>query len=119
MPRKTKTVVYQKPTCSTCRNTLKLLKDKGIEFETINYYEQPLTQTILRGLLRKLKLKPADIVRTKEPLAKELGIGSRKFSDRELMALLAKNPDLIQRPIVVRGNKAILARPAEEVNKLI
>lgn len=114
-----KITVYQKPTCNTCRTTLKLLRERGAEFETINYYEQPLTATQFRSLLGKLGLSPRDVLRTKEPIARELGLGKRDLSDDELIQLMVENPDLIQRPIVVRGDEAVLCRPAENVEKLL
>jgi arsenate reductase len=116
---KTKLTVYQKPTCSKCRATLRLLKERGVEFEAINYYEVPFTETNLRGLLKKLGLPARDLLRTKEPVARDLGLGEKDFSDEQLIALMVKHPDLLQRPIVVRGNKAVLGRPPENVEKLL
>src|ERR1044072_1001206 len=101
---KKKLTVYQKPTCTKCRTTLRLLKERGVDFEAINYYETPLTEADLRGLLQKLGLTAPEILRKDEPLAKQLGIGRKEFPDEELIVLMAKHPDLIQRPIVVRGD---------------
>jgi arsenate reductase len=116
---KKKLTVYQKPTCTKCRTTLRLLKERRAEFEAINYYETPITEADLRGLLKKLGLAAREILRKNEPVAKRLGIGKKDFSDEELIALMAKNPDLIQRPIVVRGDRAVLGRPPENVEKLL
>ncbi len=116
---KKKLTVYQKPTCSKCRETLRLLKERGVEFEAINYYETPITEAHLRGLLKKLGLTARDILRKDEPVAKQLGIAEKNFSDEELIALMAKHPDLLQRPIVVRGEQAVLGRPPENVEKLL
>jgi arsenate reductase len=116
---KKKLTVYQKPTCTKCRTTLRRLKERGVEFEAINYFETALTEADLRGLLKKLGLTATEILRQDEPVAKQLGIGKRDFSDEELIALMAKHPDLIQRPIVVRGNQAVLGRPPENVDKLL
>jgi arsenate reductase len=116
---KKKLTVYQKPTCTKCRTTLRLLKERGVEFEAINYFETLLTEADLRALLKKLGLTAREILRKDEPVAKELGIGKKDFSDEELIALMAKHPDLIQRPIVVRGNQAVLGRPPENVEKLL
>src|SRR5262245_36944246 len=112
-----KLTVYQKPTCTKCRTTLALLKGRGLEFEAINYYETPLTEADLRGLLKKLGLSVRDILRKDEPVAKQLGIGKKDFTDEELIALMVKHPDLIQRPIVVRGDRAVLGRPPENIEK--
>ncbi|HEY5910729.1 MAG TPA: arsenate reductase (glutaredoxin) [Verrucomicrobiae bacterium] len=116
---KKKLTVYQKPTCTKCRTTLRLLKERGAEFEAINYYEIPLTAADLRVLLKKLGLTAREILRKDEPVAKQLGVGKKDFSDEELIALMAKHPDLIQRPIVVRGDRAVLGRPPENVEKLL
>jgi arsenate reductase len=114
-----KITVYQKPTCSKCRETLRLLRDSGVEFEAINYYETPLTAKALAALVKKLGAKPEEILRKDEPIARELGIAKKKLSAEELIALMAKHPDLIQRPIVVRGREAVLGRPPENVKKLL
>lgn len=111
--------VYQKPTCTKCRMTLRLLSERGAEFEAINYFERRLTEADLRALLKKLGLSAREILRKDEPVAKDLGIGKKDFSDKELIALMAKHPDLIQRPIVVRGDQAVLGRPPENVEKLL
>jgi arsenate reductase len=116
---KQKLTVYQKPTCTKCRTTLRLLKERGAEFEAINYFETPLTEADLRSLLKKLGLSAREILRKDEPVAKQLEIGKKDFSDKELIALMAKHPDLIQRPIVVRGAQAVLGRPPENVEKLL
>jgi len=110
-----KIIIYQKPTCSKCRATLSLLKDSGKEFESINYYETPLTADKLREVVRKLNMTVRDILRKDEPLARTLDA----VSDDELINAMVKNPDLIQRPIVVRGSKAKLCRPPENVMALL
>jgi arsenate reductase len=115
---KEKITVFQKPTCSKCREMLKLLRERGQEFEAVNYYEQPLTAEQLRDLLKKLRISARDLVRRGEPIAHSLGIPKKEFSEAELIELMVKHPDLIQRPIVVRGDKAVLGRPVENVNKL-
>jgi len=114
-----KIIVYQKPTCGTCKTTLSLLEEQGADFEAVNYYELPLTEEQLRGLLVKLGMSARDILRSGEPLAHELGLAERQLSEAELIKIMVANPDLIQRPIVVRGDEAVLCRPAENVNKLL
>jgi arsenate reductase (glutaredoxin) len=112
-------VVYQKPTCSKCRETLALLRESGAEFEAVNYYEIPLTAQRLRELIDKLGMTAREILRRDEPLARHLDLGEGGLSDDELMKVMVENPDLIQRPIVVRGDKAVLCRPPENVKKLL
>ncbi len=111
--------IYQKPTCSTCREAIRLLKDSGKPFTSINYYEQPFTKEQLKGLLEKAGLSPKDVLRTKEDIYKELGLAKKALSDDELLDLMVKHPDLIQRPIVEKGAQALLARPAESIQKLL
>ena len=113
-----KITVYQKPTCSKCREALRILKDKRVPIEAINYYETPMTAKRLRDLLKKLGLSPSELLRKDEPVARRLGISKRQFFDEELIELMVENPDLIQRPIVVRGNKAVLGRPPANVESL-
>ncbi len=110
-----KIVIYQKPTCSKCRAALSLLNDSGEEFESINYYETPLTADKLRELIQKLDMPVRDILRKDEPSARSLSTAS----DDEIIKAMVENPDLIQRPIVVRGNKAKLCRPLENVLELL
>jgi arsenate reductase len=112
-------VVYEKPTCSKCREVNQLLRASGIAFERINYYIEPLSEAKLRELLAKMKLSPRDILRTSEPLYRELGLGKGQFSDDELISLMAQHPDLIQRPIVERGDRAVLGRPVENIKAVI
>lgn len=110
-----KITIYQKPTCSKCRATLAILRDSGVEFESINYYETPLTEKGIRDLLDKLNVPVRDILRKDEPLARDLD----SVSDDALIKIMVENPDLIQRPIVVRGSKAKLCRPPENVKELL
>ena len=111
--------IYQKPTCSTCRQAVQLLKESGTPFTAINFYEKPFTKTQLRTLLKKAGLAPKDVVRTKEEIFKELGLAKKELSDDEWIDLMVTHPDLIQRPIVEKGDKVILARPAESVKELL
>jgi len=114
-----KITVYEKPTCSTCRNLDKILRELGAEYEKINYYVEPIGEEKLRELLGKMKLSPRDILRSKEAVYKELGLAESKHSDDEIIKLIAKHPELLQRPIVEKGKKAILARPAEAVREIL
>jgi arsenate reductase len=85
----------------------------------VNYYIEPLDEKKLRELLKKMKLSPRDILRTGEAVYRELGLGKSDFSDDEIIALMVKHPDLIQRPIVERGARAVLGRPVENVKALL
>lgn len=110
-----KITVYEKPTCSKCREVDRLLRESGIPFEKINYYIEPLSEEKLRELLAKMNLSPRDILRKSEPLYRELELGKQEFSDDEIIAFMAQHPDLIQRPIVERGPRAVLGRPVENI----
>jgi arsenate reductase len=111
--------IYQKPTCTTCRQAIQLLKDSGKPFTAINYYEQTFTKGQLKSLLKRAGLSPREILRTKEDIYHKLGLGTKNLPDDELLDLMIRHPDLIQRPIVEKGEKAILARPAESIKKLL
>jgi arsenate reductase len=114
-----KIIIYQKPTCSKCREALKLLRESGHDFESINYYETPFTISDLHGLLKKLRLSARDLLRRNESIARTLGIRPEEVTKAELVELMVQHPDLIQRPIVVRGRKAVLGRPPENVKTLL
>jgi arsenate reductase len=111
--------IYQKPTCTTCREAVKLVEASGKPYTAVNYYEDRFTKAQLKGLLKKGKLAARDVLRTKEDLYKELGLAKKKLSDDELIDLMTMHPDLIQRPLVEKGDRVILARPAETVKRLL
>lgn len=96
-----------------------MLRGRNIDFESVNYYATPLTAEQLTDLIAKLGVRPRDILRKSEPVYRSLELGSRNLSDDELVRLMVENPDLIQRPIVVRGDKAVLARPVENLEELL
>ena len=114
-----KLTIYQKPTCSTCRQAVQLLKESRTPFTAINYYEERFTKSQLKALLKKAGLSPREILRTKEDLYKELNLAKTTLSDDALIDLMIEHPDLIQRPIVEKGGKAWLARPADRVKDLL
>jgi arsenate reductase len=111
--------IYQKPTCSTCREVVKLVEASGRPYTTINYYDPPFTKAQLKSLLSKSGLRAKDIVRTKEDAYKKLKIAQQQLSDDALIDLMLRYPDLIQRPLVEKGPVAMLARPAETVRTLL
>ncbi len=113
-----KITVYEKPTCTTCRKVVKSLIENGIDFEKVNYYIKPLSKTKLKSLLKKMNMRPSEVLRTKEEIYKKLNLKNKNPDDDRLLDLLVKYPDLLQRPIVETGDKAILARPAGRINEL-
>lgn len=85
----------------------------------MNYYHEPLTKKKLTELVRKLNVKPRELLRKSEAIYKELGLARSEFSDSELIAIMVEHPDLLQRPIVERGDRAVLGRPTENVKELL
>ncbi len=114
-----KITIYQKPTCTTCRQVHKALVESGVDFEAVNYYVDAIPKAKLKELLKKAGLSAFDILRKKEEIYKTLRLSEKKVSEEELIDLMAKYPDLIERPIVEKGNKAILARPAERLKEIL
>ena len=114
-----KITVYQKPTCTTCRQVYSALKESGVDFDAVNYYTDPLSKSKLKELLKKMGIPAAELLRKKEDIYKTLKLADKKLNDDELVDLMAKHPDLIQRPIVEKGAKAILARPAERLKEIL
>jgi arsenate reductase len=112
-------VIYQKPTCTTCRQVYAALKDSGVDVDAVDYYLEPLPRSKLIELLQKMRMTPRQLLRTKEPIYQTLRIGERDLSDDEIVDLMVEHPDLIQRPIVESGDRAILARPAERVKEIL
>lgn len=110
---------YVKPTCSTCRTSLAILRERGIAFETVDLFATPVEAVELKALLKKLGLRPREVLRSKDPAYAELELGTSKHSDAQLIALMVAHPGLIQRPILVRGDKAILARPAARTAEIL
>jgi arsenate reductase (glutaredoxin) len=111
--------VYEKPTCTTCKNLYTLLTERGIDFERVNYHVDPLPESKIRELIAKTGGTAHDVLRKKEPIYKELGLDDREVSDDELIELMAEHPQLLQRPIVERGDRAVLARPVERALDLL
>jgi arsenate reductase (glutaredoxin) len=107
--------VYEKPTCTTCRRLFALLTERGVDFERVNYIVEPLSAAEIRELLGKAGLRPRDVVRIKEAGARELPLDD----DEAVLAALEAHPGWLQRPIVVRGGRAVLARPPERVLDLL
>lgn len=109
--------IYHNPRCSKSRQTLDLLKERGIEPRIVEYLKTPPTEAEIRGLLAKLGKAPRDILRQKE--AAEAGLDDPSLSDDELIRGMAANPVVIERPIVVNGDKARVGRPPESVLSIL
>jgi len=110
--------VYEKPTCTTCRNLATLLTERGIDFDRVNYHVEPLPEEKLRELVAKGGVPAREWVRRKE--LGPLGLDPLDdASDDEVIALMAEHPQLLERPVVERGDRAVLARPVERVEELL
>lgn len=114
-----KITIYQKPTCTTCRQVYAALKESGVEMESVNYYTDPLSKAKLRELIKKMGIRASELFRSKEEIYKKLQLAGKDLSDDEAIDLMVKHPDLIQRPIVEKGSRAILARPAERLKEIL
>lgn len=113
-------IVYEVPTCSTCRRLAQLLAERGVRYEGVDYHRTGLDERTVRELVRKTGLGPRELLRAREPLVAERGLlEPGRVSDDELVALIAANPRLLQRPVAVRGERAVLARPVERVLELL
>ena len=114
-----KITIYQKPTCSTCRQVYAALRDAGVDFDAVDYYTDPIPKAKLKELLGKMGIGARQLLRTKEERYKTLRLGARELTDDEIVDAMVEHPDLIERPIVEKGRRAILARPAERIREIL
>jgi len=106
--------IYHNPKCSKSRQTLELVRNKTSEFKIIEYLKNPLTAKEITVLLSQLNIKPLALVRTQEIIWRENYKG-KELTDIEIINAMFENPKLIERPIVVKNNKAVIGRPPENV----
>lgn len=111
--------VYEKRTCSTCRTLFDLLTERGIDFERVEYHVEGIDEQRIRELLAKAGISAREALREREALVAQLGVARDDISDDKLIPLMAEHPQLLQRPIVERGDRAVLARPIERVLVLL
>ncbi|MEO5928610.1 MAG: arsenate reductase family protein [Candidatus Kapaibacterium sp.] len=112
-----KLTIYQKPTCSTCRDAMSRLAEAGVDYDAINYIIETPSREKLAELVRKMKMTPRDLLRTREPEYQQLRLDDPAVSDGEILDAMVEHPSLIQRPILEYGDHAVLARPAERVTE--
>lgn len=110
--------IYHNSRCSKSRDSFNLLTEKGIKFETIEYLKNPLTKEDLTSLLAKLNIPAKDLIRKGEKDFKE-NFKGKELSEEKWVEAMLEYPKLIERPIVVKGNKAVIGRPIEKVIDLI
>lgn len=107
-------IIYHNGRCSKSRGALEILQEKGVPFQVRWYLTEPLNQKEIKALLKKLGMKASELVRTGEALYKEQ-FKDQQLTEQQWVKILAENPILIERPIVEKGDKAIVARPPEKV----
>ena len=113
-------VIYHNPRCAKSRQTLQLLREHGVEPEIVEYLKRPPSVTKLKRLLKLLGLSPRELMRRKEKTYKELGLDDPSLSNEELIRTMVEHPILIERPIVVKDDRAaVLGRPPENVLDLL
>ena len=112
-------VIYHNPRCSKSRQTLALIRDRGVEPEIVEYLKTPLDREALQDLLRVLGMTARDLVRSGEAPYRELGLAEPDTSEDDLIAAIAAHPILMQRPVVRRGGRAVVGRPPERVADLL
>ena len=110
--------IYHNPRCSKSRDSYNLLVDKGLDFETIEYLQTPLNKKEIKALLAKLDIPAADLIRKGEKDYKE-NFKGKKLSEAKWIDAMVKFPKLIERPIIVKGNMAVIGRPIEKVVELL
>lgn len=110
--------IYHNPKCRKSRAGLQYLQDKGLEHIVVEYLKTPFSREQLKDLLMRLNMRPMDIVRTHEDEFKEK-LKGKNFTDEEWITILLENPKLIHRPIVVKNHKAVIAQPADEIDRLL
>ena len=112
-------IIYQNTRCSKSRQTLDLLNEKGCEPKIFLYLEEELTSENLKGVLQKLNMEPRGLLRKGEEEYKKNNLSNDKLNNEDLINFMIKCPKLIERPIVIKENKAVLGRPPENALKLI
>ena len=111
--------IFHNSRCSKSRQALKILQDHYCDIEIINYLEIDLDVYLIKDILKKLSLKPRDILRTREQDYKDNNLEDDSLSDDDLINFMIKHPKLIERPIVIKGHKAVLGRPPENLLELL
>ena len=110
--------IYHNPRCSKSRQGLAILEASGKDFETIKYLEDVLTAKELESIISKLGIKPMDLIRKNEAIWKS-DFKGKTLSDKEIIEAMVNHPKLIERPIVVNGDKAVVGRPPESISEII
>ncbi len=110
--------IYHNPRCSKSRESIAFMEEQGVAYKIIKYLEANLTQDDIKSLLAKLNFSPIQLIRTKDAFWQE-NFESKTLTDNELVDLMATYPQLIERPIVINGSKAIVARPTQKILEIL
>ena len=111
--------IYQKPACTTCKEVYQILKETNTDFNAVDYFTDPIPKARLRELIQKIGLPVEALIRKKDQLYSDLRLGEKQLTEDQWLDLLAIYPDLLQRPIVEKGDKAIVARPARKIKEFL
>ena len=114
-----KAIFFHNPRCSKSRQALALLKERKDKFEVFMYLDEKLEKGFLKEIIQKLGISPRDLLRTGESAYKENNLKDSNISDEEIINLMIEYPKLIERPIYIKGSRAIVGRPPENVLKII
>lgn len=115
----TNLTLYHNPRCSKSRSALQLLEERGLNPNIVRYLETPLSAAELHELLRKLGIRARQLLRTGEDEYKTLGLNDPELTDEQLIAAMVSQPKLIERPILVAGDKAVVGRPPESILEIL
>lgn len=115
----TNLIIYHNPRCSKSRQTLEIIEDKAVDVKIIDYQKSPPSKAELKKILKSLNLKAQDIMRKKEAEYEASGLNNLDLTEDEQLDLMIAYPKVIERPIVVKGDKAIIGRPPEKVLTLL
>jgi arsenate reductase len=118
-PNMTNLTLYHNPRCSKSRSALQLLEERGLNPNIVRYLETPLSAAELHELLRKLGIRARQLLRTGEDEYKALGLNDPELTDEQLIAAMVSQPKLIERPILVAGDKAVVGRPPESILEIL
>lgn len=112
-------IIYHNPRCSKSRQTLALIEENNVSPDVVEYLKNPLSVDELKSIVSKLGVSVRDIIRNKESEYKENGLDDKSLSDDAIYQVLANTPKLVERPIVVNGDDAVIGRPPENVLALL
>lgn len=110
--------IYHNPRCSTSRKGCEIVSGISEPYEIVNYMKEPLTAGEIKDLIKKLRIRPIELIRTKEEIWKE-NYKDKNLTDAQIIEAMHLHPNLIQRPIVVKGDKAVIGRPPELISQLL